>query len=188
LFFHFNLHYFLNLLTQHCFTVMTTPPRGCPTCRGNQSQSAPPADQNTTTLALGEACGVYTLSCANGLRCAPPEEEQKPLRALLEGRGVCRNASNTRPTDDPNEVKVHFSQGFMVAPCRKLLRALITGLDAHVFESHPEIYMPNCDKRGFFRKKQCLSSRGMKRGKCWCVDENGMLVPLKAKQKASRGC
>uniref|UniRef100_A0A672G500 Insulin-like growth factor binding protein 6a n=1 Tax=Salarias fasciatus TaxID=181472 RepID=A0A672G500_SALFA len=156
----------LLLLQTTLSSPVTTPPRGCPTCRGNQSQSAPPADQNTTTLALGEACGVYTLSCANGLRCAPPEEEQKPLRALLEGRGVCRNASNTRPTDDPNEVK---------APCRKLLRALITGLDAHVFESHPEIYMPNCDKRGFFRKKQCLSSRGMKRGKCWCVDENGML-------------
>uniref|UniRef100_A0A672GPD7 Insulin-like growth factor binding protein 6a n=1 Tax=Salarias fasciatus TaxID=181472 RepID=A0A672GPD7_SALFA len=167
----------LLLLQTTLSSPVTTPPRGCPTCRGNQSQSAPPADQNTTTLALGEACGVYTLSCANGLRCAPPEEEQKPLRALLEGRGVCRNASSTttttqvytvdtRPTDDPNEVK---------APCRKLLRALITGLDAHVFESHPEIYMPNCDKRGFFRKKQCLSSRGMKRGKCWCVDENGML-------------
>ncbi|CAN9512271.1 unnamed protein product [Ophioblennius macclurei] len=178
----------LLLLQMTLSSPLTAPLRGCPTCKGNQSQSAPTADPNSTMLALGEPCGVYTLSCAIGLRCAPPEEEPKPLRALLEGRGVCSNASSTgtttqvytvdpRPTDDPNE-----------APCRKLLRKLITGLDAHLFESHHDIYMPNCDKRGFFRKKQCWSSRGMKKGKCWCVDENGVPVTSKTTQKGNRGC
>lgn len=43
---------------------------------------------------------------------------------------------------------------YLQAPCRKLLTSLIRGLDAHLFKSNHDIYMPNCDKRGFFRKKQ----------------------------------
>lgn len=40
------------------------------------------------------------------------------------------------------------------APCRKLLTTLILDLEAHLFDTQHDIYMPNCDKRGFFRKKQ----------------------------------
>lgn len=106
------------------------------------------------------------------------------------------------------------------APCRKLLTTLISDLEAHLFDTQHDIYMPNCDKRGFFRKKQvsvqgkitvvaadicvcvpartvwflcvllvqCWSSRGKRRGKCWCVDMNGMMVPSKGKQKGSQVC
>ncbi|XP_029990813.1 insulin-like growth factor-binding protein 5 [Sphaeramia orbicularis] len=155
---------------------LTTPSRGCPTCKGKSTQSQPTGNSNTTTLAAGEPCGVYTLSCAHGLQCTPPENDSRPLRALLEGRGVCNNISDinttvsthsvdTAPTEDPDE-----------APCRELLTTLMTGLTSHVFKSHHDIYMPNCDKDGFFRKKQCWSSRGKQRGKCWCVDENGIPV------------
>lgn len=81
---------------------LTTPSRGCPACKAKTSQSQPSVDLNATTLAVGEPCGVYTLSCAHGLRCAPPEDEPRPLRALLEGRGVCSNASSDGPTDPSN--------------------------------------------------------------------------------------
>lgn len=110
---------------------------------------------------------------------------------------------------------------FLQAPCRKLLTTLIKGLDAHLFDSHHDIYMPNCDKRGFFRKKQvsletrwitqspwlllspfktvnsgclcvvwvqCWSSRGKRRGQCWCVDPNGMQVSSNTKQKGNLAC
>lgn len=46
---------------------------------------------------------------------------------------------------------------FLQAPCRKLLTTLIKGLNAHLFNPQHDIYMPNCDKRGFFRKKQVSS-------------------------------
>ncbi|XP_061731104.1 insulin-like growth factor-binding protein 3 [Nerophis ophidion] len=153
----------------------TTLSRGCPGCKWKPSQTL--GDLNVTTLALGEPCGVYTLSCASGLRCAPAASDPRPLRALLEGRGVCSNVSvinwteksqtaDPAPTEDPEE-----------APCRKLLTTLIRSLDSYLFKSHHDIYMPNCDKRGFFRKKQCWSSRGKKhRGRCWCVDESGLPV------------
>lgn len=106
------------------------------------------------------------------------------------------------------------------APCRKLLTTLILDLEAHLFDTQHDIYMPNCDKRGFFRKKQvsahgqitvvvddlyfcvaartiwfpwfllvqCWSSRGKRRGKCWCVDINGLMVPSKGRHKGSLVC
>ncbi|XP_020500817.2 insulin-like growth factor-binding protein 6 [Labrus bergylta] len=164
----------------------TTQSRGCPTCKSNPTPSLESADSNSTALDAGEPCGVYTRTCANGLRCAPQEDELRPLRALLEGRGVCSNTSSispteriqtdTAPTEDPNE-----------APCRKLLTTLINGLNAHLFDPLHDIYMPNCDKRGFFRKKQCWSSRGKKRGKCWCVNQNGMPVST-TKHKGHLSC
>lgn len=87
---------------------LTTPSRGCPTCKPKSTQTQPSVDLNATSLAVGEPCGVYTLSCAHGLRCAPPEDEPRPLRALLEGRGVCINASNISLTDNSHTVgKVH---------------------------------------------------------------------------------
>lgn len=79
---------------------LTTPSRGSPTSKENPTQSQPPVDLNATTLAVGEPCGVYTLGCGQGLRCAPPDDEPRPLRALLEGRGICTIASSASPTDE----------------------------------------------------------------------------------------
>ncbi|XP_040890166.1 insulin-like growth factor-binding protein 3 [Toxotes jaculatrix] len=166
----------------------TTLSRGCPACKAKPSQSQPTVDLNATSLAVGEPCGVYTLSCAHGLRCAPPEDEPRPLRALLEGKGVCSNASSASPTEQISTADPAPTENPDEAPCRKLLTTLIEGLDAHLFKSNHDIYMPNCDKRGFFRKKQCWSSRGKQRGKCWCVDENGMPVASNTKQKGSLSC
>ncbi|KAG7218491.1 hypothetical protein INR49_009368 [Caranx melampygus] len=149
---------------------LTTASRGCPACKAKPSQQTqqqqeeqqqqPSAiDLNATALALGEPCGVYTLSCAHGLRCAPPEDEPRPLRALLEGRGVCSNASSANPTEQTNTADPAPTENPEEAPCRKLLTTLIQGLDAHLFKSNHDIYMPNCDKRGFFRKKQVSVGR-----------------------------
>ncbi|CAJ1051768.1 insulin-like growth factor-binding protein 5 [Xyrichtys novacula] len=154
----------------------TTPARGCLTCKTKPTKAQPPVESNSTALAAGELCGVYTLSCANGLRCAPPEDEARPLRALLEGRGVCSNGSSLSPTETTQTVDPAPTEDPNEAPCRKLLTTLIKGLNAHLFNPQHDIYMPNCDKRGFFRKKQCWSSRGKQRGKCWCVNQNGMPV------------
>lgn len=45
----------------------------------------------TCALAEGQSCGVYTERCAQGLRCLPRQGEEKPLHALLHGRGACLN-------------------------------------------------------------------------------------------------
>lgn len=42
------------------------------------------------------------------------------------------------------------------APCRKLLNSVLRGLELTIFQSDRDIYIPNCDTRGFYRKKQVL--------------------------------
>uniref|UniRef100_A0A3P9JBE4 Thyroglobulin type-1 domain-containing protein n=1 Tax=Oryzias latipes TaxID=8090 RepID=A0A3P9JBE4_ORYLA len=134
-----------------------------PVCRAeapNQRRSSP--SLLVPALALGDPRGVYTRSCAHSLRCQPSEDETRPLHALLEGRGVCSNVSSAEPTQHRKK-KPEWKRNYK-------------GLHAHLFQSHHDIYIPNCDKRGFFQKKTgglCWSSRGKWRGKCWCVDENG---------------
>lgn len=40
------------------------------------------------------------------------------------------------------------------APCRKLLNSVLRGLELTIFQSDRDIYIPNCDTRGFYREKQ----------------------------------
>ncbi|XP_061442999.1 insulin-like growth factor-binding protein 3 isoform X2 [Rhineura floridana] len=47
----------------------------------------------TCALQEGRPCGVYTERCGSGLRCRPRSDEQKPLQALLGGKGLCTNVS-----------------------------------------------------------------------------------------------
>lgn len=93
------------------------------------------------------------------------------------------------------------------APCRKLLNSALRGLELTVIQSDRDIYIPNCNTHGFYRKKQvgspdrhppilphlvysphsftlaavlgsqCRSSKGTQRGHCWCVDELGAPLP-----------
>ena len=75
--------------------------RTCPTCRDAKGRSTTPSERPgeesaaAATLGQGEPCGVYTPSCARGLRCNPPPGNPNPLQALLQGRGVCSNLKSS---------------------------------------------------------------------------------------------
>lgn len=62
----------------------------------------------TCALSFGQPCGIYTGRCGTGLTCQYQPGEAKPLQALLEGRGICANATNkrlaARPTPPVNEL------------------------------------------------------------------------------------
>lgn len=66
----------------------------------------------TCALSFGQPCGVYTGKCGSGLTCQHQPGETKPLQALLEGRGICANATNKRfiprPTPPVNELPGSF--------------------------------------------------------------------------------
>ncbi|KAF4107152.1 insulin-like growth factor-binding protein 6a [Onychostoma macrolepis] len=147
-------------------------------------------EEITSVLALGEPCGVYTLPCTQGLRCIPPFGEQSPLQALLQGRGVCKNIKSTftdihPPTDyHPSTNENNFEKG----PCRKLLNTVLQSIELTIIHSIPDIYIPNCDRQGFFRRKQCRSSRGMQRGHCWCVDEKGSKISSRKRSDGTISC
>ncbi|XP_061627531.1 insulin-like growth factor-binding protein 6b [Phyllopteryx taeniolatus] len=166
----------------------------CPSCRDPPGAGRTPREHNvaggTSALARGETCGVYTLSCAKGLRCVPPPREHSPLQALLQGRGVCVKHSRTSPTERPHPTGPHPSHSGDIekAPCRKLLNSVLRGLQLTIIQSDRDIYVPNCDTRGFYRKKQCRSSKGTRRGHCWCVDELGTPVPSRSGEDGVLPC
>ncbi|XP_065510440.1 insulin-like growth factor-binding protein 6 [Caloenas nicobarica] len=137
----------------------------------------------------GEPCGVYTPGCARGLRCIPRRGERAPLRALLRGTGLCRPlrarpaATGAPAGDSPQEGSPPTPPSrppppdgqdeLETAPCRGHLAAALQELRAGLYRSAADIFLPNCDTRGFYRPKQCRASQGPKRGQCWCVDRRG---------------
>lgn len=202
----------------------------------------------TCALREGEPCGVYTERCGAGLRCQPPPGEPRPLQALLDGRGLCANASaasrlrayllpalsapgnsseseedhsagsvdnqavpSTHRMPDPKFHTIHTkmdvikkghakdSQRYKVdyesqstdtqnfsseskreteyGPCRREMEDTLNHLKFLNMLSPRGIHIPNCDKKGFYKKKQCRPSKGRKRGFCWCVDKYGQPLP-----------
>ncbi|XP_077470922.1 insulin-like growth factor-binding protein 3 isoform X1 [Stigmatopora argus] len=212
----------------------------------------------TCALSFGQPCGVYTGKCGAGLSCQQQPGETRPLQALLEGRGVCANATTTRrlaerPTPPVNELpaetmetqdeernstsgvlpKTHSAhsrplgpvkpplnpflptdkaeilrrdqqkrnKGFKMeevpgplltdqqnfsleikpepeyGPCRREIESILSSLKITDILNPRGFRIPNCDKKGFYKKKQCRPSKGRKRGFCWCVDKYGQPLP-----------
>ncbi|XP_062861610.1 insulin-like growth factor-binding protein 5b [Trichomycterus rosablanca] len=192
----------------------------------------------TCALAEGQPCGVYTSTCALGLRCLPRDGEEKPLHALLHGRGLCTNEKGYKashpPVDreskehdeavkadapeeplPPAKVPIYPKQDMInsrkqaamlkerikqqeklrsvgppdfpplqvdkheteFGPCRRKLDGIIKGIKDTPRVLAPALYLPNCDRKGFFKRKQCKPSLGRKRGICWCVDKYGVKLP-----------
>lgn len=183
----------------------------------------------TCALEEGQPCGVYTGPCTRGLRCLPKNGEEKPLHALLHGRGVCRNEKlyklqhpskdgesrddalhpqtkvplyvgghiNSRKEQAVKQAKDRKKQLARLGPtsnldfsplsldklepefgpCRRRLDNLIQSMKDTSRVLALSLYIPNCDKKGFFKRKQCKPSRGRRRGICWCVDRFGVKIP-----------
>ncbi|XP_055964262.1 insulin-like growth factor-binding protein 3 [Sorex fumeus] len=62
-------------------------------------------------------------------------------------------------------------------PCRREMEDMLNHLKFMNMLSPRGVHIPNCDKKGFYKKKQCRPSKGRKRGFCWCVDKYGQPLP-----------
>ncbi|XP_003966643.2 insulin-like growth factor-binding protein 5 [Takifugu rubripes] len=186
----------------------------------------------TCALEEGQPCGVYTGPCTRGLRCLPKNGEEKPLHALLHGRGACRNEKlyklmhpskdgeardasmlpvpdfqtkvplygrdhiNSRKVQAMKQAKDRKKQLARLGtgnldfsplsvdklepdfgPCRIRLDNLLQSMKDTSRVLALSLYIPNCDKKGFFKRRQCKPSRGRRRGICWCVDRFGVKIP-----------
>ncbi|XP_006832324.1 PREDICTED: insulin-like growth factor-binding protein 3 [Chrysochloris asiatica] len=214
----------------------------------------------TCALREGQPCGVYTERCGTDLRCQPQPAEPRPLQALLDGRGLCTNASaadrlldyllhkppasgnaseseeehNAGGMENPDPASTHRvpdsklhplhtkmdvikkghakeSQRYKLdyesqstdtqnfsseskreteyGPCRREMEDTLNHLKFLNVLSPRGVHIPNCDKKGFYKKKQCRPSKGRKRGFCWCVDKYGQPLPgYNAKGKGDVHC
>uniref|UniRef100_A0A8C4ZML4 Insulin-like growth factor-binding protein 3 n=1 Tax=Gadus morhua TaxID=8049 RepID=A0A8C4ZML4_GADMO len=62
-------------------------------------------------------------------------------------------------------------------PCRREMESILNSLKISNVLNPRGFRIPNCDKKGFYKKKQCRPSKGRKRGYCWCVDKYGQPLP-----------
>ncbi|TRY97800.1 hypothetical protein DNTS_008291 [Danionella cerebrum] len=177
---------------QLCASASNSPVSGgqlCSPCDGPSGTLRSIRNETTSTLALEEPCGVYTLPCTPGLRCIPPPGNQSPLQALLQGRGVCKPPrSNFRESPLPTAYEPPTTENNDKGPCRKLLNSVLQTLELTIIRSDQDIYIPNCDRQGSFRRKQCRSSRRMQRGQCWCVDETGVKISSRKRGDGTINC
>ncbi|KAK2108509.1 Insulin-like growth factor-binding protein 5 [Saguinus oedipus] len=86
--------------------------------------------------------------------------------------GGAENTAHSRVVAAP-EMRQESEQG----PCRRHMEAALQELKATPRMVPRAVYLPNCDRKGFYKRKQCKPSRGRKRGICWCVDKYGMKLP-----------
>ncbi|KAH0628996.1 hypothetical protein JD844_010709 [Phrynosoma platyrhinos] len=92
-----------------------------------------------------------------------PLQSQDPLQEAPVGKAQIQQLSlNSDAKEDLD-----------TAPCRMHLAAILQELKAPLYLNGQDIFIPNCDTKGFYRRKQCLASKGQKRGQCWCVDKRG---------------
>uniref|UniRef100_A0AAY4DXL3 Thyroglobulin type-1 domain-containing protein n=1 Tax=Denticeps clupeoides TaxID=299321 RepID=A0AAY4DXL3_9TELE len=80
-------------------------------------------------------------------------------------------------------------------PCRREMESILKALKVRDTINPHGFPIPNCDRKGFYKKKQCQPSKGRKRGFCWCVDKYGHPLPgykgearcMAAAQRSNRG-
>ncbi|XP_054859595.1 insulin-like growth factor-binding protein 6 [Eublepharis macularius] len=96
---------------------------------------------------------------------------QGPL--LLQSQGPLPEISSGNVQLQQLSLSSATKQEFETGPCRMHLAAVLKELKAPLYLSGEDIFIPNCDTKGFYRRKQCRASKGQKRGQCWCVDKRG---------------
>uniref|UniRef100_G1Q6V6 Thyroglobulin type-1 domain-containing protein n=2 Tax=Myotis lucifugus TaxID=59463 RepID=G1Q6V6_MYOLU len=97
-------------------------------------------------------------------------------------RGSAKDSQRYRVhLEDQGPVTQNFSsaskQVTEYRPCRREMEDMLILLKSLSTLNPRGIHLPNCDKKGFYKKKQCRPARGRKRGLCWCVDKYGQPLP-----------
>ncbi|XP_026874849.1 insulin-like growth factor-binding protein 3 [Electrophorus electricus] len=93
------------------------------------------------------------------------------------------------PPSEQQNFSFESKQESEYGPCRREMEGIMNSMKiADILDPHG-FRIPNCDKKGFYKKKQCRPSKGRKRGMCWCVDKYGQPLPgFHGKERGSAHC
>ncbi|CAM9532574.1 insulin-like growth factor-binding protein 5 [Lampetra fluviatilis] len=103
-----------------------------------------------------------------------------PARSRHVANSNKRKKERSRLVGDNTVVSAHAQDNKHegeTGPCKRSVELAIKYLKESTNLVPKAIYIPNCDRRGYYKKKQCNPSKGRKRGLCWCVDKYGARVP-----------
>ncbi|XP_076828605.1 insulin-like growth factor-binding protein 3 [Brachyhypopomus gauderio] len=137
----------------------------------NTSSLSVPAQSKQSTVPLG----------AQGSHPDPPHYHPK---AEMIRREQIRQNQNLKVEESPGVLpseQQNFSyeskQQSEYGPCRREMERILSDMKMADMLDPCGFRIPNCDKKGFYKKRQCRPSKGRKRGVCWCVDKYGQTLP-----------
>ncbi|XP_055738463.1 insulin-like growth factor-binding protein 3 [Salvelinus fontinalis] len=119
-----------------------------------------------------------------------------PIKAEVIRREQLKRAQSYKMEEVPGALSTdqqNFSleskQDPEYGPCRREMESILNGLKITDILNPRGFRIPNCDKKGFYKKKQCRPSKGRKRGFCWCVDKYGQPLPgFNGKERGDAQC
>ncbi|XP_069469440.1 insulin-like growth factor-binding protein 3 [Ambystoma mexicanum] len=141
---------------------------------------APPAGNSSSSDEDRNASSTENQDISSTHRL--PSHNQHHTKIDIIRKEQAKNAHRYKLTYDPQSTDtLNFSseskQETEYGPCRREVESILNQLKIMNVLSPRGFHLPNCDKKGFYKKKQCRSSKGRKRGNCWCVDKYGQPLP-----------
>ncbi|XP_059369060.1 insulin-like growth factor-binding protein 3 [Carassius carassius] len=100
------------------------------------------------------------------------KRDQLKIRQIFKGEPVSRGVHT-----DIHNFSLESKRETEYGPCRREMESVMKNLKISNVLNPRGFRIPNCDQKGFYKKKQCSPSKGRRRGYCWCVDKYGQPIP-----------
>ncbi|XP_069572934.1 insulin-like growth factor-binding protein 3 [Brachyistius frenatus] len=170
-----------------------------PAAKKLSSLLTPAQKQENAGNQVEDSANVTQTTAAAAMTTAPPGLETE------KGGGPGRGSMDTRPPPPHNKLiqkdQNRKTQSYKVesvsgganvdvhnfslenkreteyGPCRREMESTLNSLKISNVLNPRGFRIPNCDRKGFYKKKQCRPSKGRRRGYCWCVDKYGQPLP-----------
>ncbi|KAK2835005.1 hypothetical protein Q5P01_015489 [Channa striata] len=156
---------------------------------GNQLQDSSANVTQTMTVAPGVAT-VKAGPSRGSMDTRPPlhnkliQKDQNKKTQSYKVESVSKGA-NMDMQNFSQESKRETEYG----PCRREVESILNDYKIRNVLHPRGFHLPNCDRKGFYKKKQCRPSKGKKRGLCWCVDKYGERLPgFDGKERGETQC
>lgn len=111
-------------------------------------------------------------------------DTRAPLHNILIQKGENRKTQSYKVESlsggtnmDVHNFSVENKRENEYGPCRREMESILNSLKISNVLNPRGFRIPNCDRKGFYKKKQCRPSKGRRRGYCWCVDKYGQPLP-----------
>ncbi|KAM8838783.1 insulin-like growth factor-binding protein 1 isoform 1-T1 [Synchiropus picturatus] len=147
----------------------------------------------------GEARPLHALTRGQGVCTEEPGQEEAEAAEhgslhFMLGLNLPSDLQDTAEGQESIKAKVNAIRNKLVqqGPCHIELHAaldVIASSQQKLGDKFTTFYLPNCDKHGFYKSKQCESSLVGPPARCWCVSSwNGKRIPGSSDLLADSEC
>ncbi|XP_035509368.1 insulin-like growth factor-binding protein 3 [Morone saxatilis] len=162
----------------------------------------PPQNQDTNQVEEGCANATATVTVLPGVATVKAGHSRGSVdtRPSLHNRLIQKDQNKktqsywVEPVSGGANMDIHnFSlenkRESEYGPCRREMESILSSLKISNVLNPRGFRIPNCDRKGFYKKKQCRPSKGRRRGFCWCVDKYGQPLPgFNARERGEMQC